>query len=111
MEKEKMEEFEQDIISEKKDNIGDWVNNNRWKLFGIIALCVAFLALYVSGVQKNNELLQEIRLKEQRLDIITIKNQELKYRITSFESPERINKIAIKKLDMVIPTKAPRKLR
>ncbi len=91
--------------------IGNWINKNRWRLLGMIMLGVAFLALYVTGVNKVNNLLQEIRNSETALESLEYQNQELQFQITTLESPDRINKVAIEKLGMVKPNEAPRVLK
>lgn len=91
--------------------IGNWIKHYRWRLLGSIALAVGFLTLYVSGVQNVNALMQEIRDNQIALESKQYYNQELKFRITSLESPERINRIAIERLGMDKPDEVPRVLK
>ena len=55
--------------------------------------------------------MQEIRDNQIALESKQYYNQELKFRITNLESPERINRIAIEKLGMENPNEAPRVLK
>jgi len=91
--------------------ISSWIRDNRWKILGMIIIVSFFLGIYVSGVQSVNNLMIENRTLERRKQTIVYRNQELQFRITTLESPDRINKIAFEKLGMIKPTEVPKVLR
>lgn len=91
--------------------ISNWIRENRWKILGMIIIISFFLGIYVSGVQSVNNLMIENRTLERRKQTVVYRNQELQFRITTLESPDRINKIAFEKLGMIKPTEVPKVLR
>lgn len=91
--------------------MNEWIKNNRWKVLGTILLVSLFLAIYVTGVQKVNRLMAQNRELERKIQSIDYENQEYRYQITNLESPDRINNIAVKKLNMIKPTEVPKILK
>jgi cell division protein FtsL len=91
--------------------ITEWTTVNRWRILGLITVFAGFLVINIFAVQRVKELMDKNRKLEHQLEIQQYENQGLRYRITSLESAERINWIAMNKLGMVPPQEVPRILK
>jgi cell division protein FtsL len=91
--------------------ITEWTTVNRWRILGLITVFAGFLVINIFAVQRVKELMDKNRKLEHLLEIQQYENQGLRYRITSLESAERINWIAMNKLGMVPPQEVPRILK
>ena len=91
--------------------ITEWTTENRWRILGLITVFAVFLVINIFAVQRGRALMDKNRKLEHKLEIQQFLNQELRYRITTLESAERINWIAINKLGMVAPQEVPRILK
>lgn len=91
--------------------ITEWTTINRWRILGLITVFAGFLVINIFAVQRVRALMDKNRKLEHKLEIQQYMNQGLRYRITSLESAERINWIAINKLGMVPPQEVPRILK
>lgn len=104
------QEFDGRIEADKSniaDIIEDRIKFNRWTAFFMLILAALITVLYINNVLTVDRYLVEIRKYEAERKLLSENNESLNARLIELQSPERINKIATEKLNMVLPDKAP----
>jgi cell division protein FtsL len=85
----------------------EYIRRNRWFIFFLIILLSIFAIIMVNNVRAVNTLMRQSRALELQLKDYENENKLLIKKLQDLQAPERINKIAIEKLEMVKPDKAP----
>ncbi|MCU0330967.1 MAG: cell division protein FtsL [Candidatus Kapabacteria bacterium] len=80
---------------------------NRWSLFALVIVSAATTVLFVNNVIAVNVLLKETTDLERAVDSLKTVNQSLRSEIYRLQSAERITTIAVERLGMIPPPRAP----
>lgn len=80
---------------------------NRWSIFAFVAFSALSTVIYVNNVHNINNLAESVDNKQKLVNELKNANQVINHRLIQLQSPERINNIALMKLGMVKPERAP----
>ncbi|MBU3742624.1 MAG: hypothetical protein FGM24_10130 [Candidatus Kapabacteria bacterium] len=80
---------------------------NRWSLFALVVVSAASTVLYVSNVIRVNQLLRDTDMMRRANDSLQVVNQHLRAETYRLQSADHITRVAVERLRMQAPPKAP----
>ncbi len=81
---------------------------NRWSLIALFFAIVLLIILYVSNVLAIQRRAREVAQLQERYQALVEENERLQQQVYQLESPERIQRIAMKRLGLRFSTTPPK---